>query len=105
MQLPTSLNTKKQYLITAYDYTDDQALTRRLAVREAHLAKVRELKATGNFLQGGAILNAEGTMIGSALMMAFDTEKELNNWLATDPYVTGQVWDKIDVKPFRCAVL
>lgn len=43
----------KQYLITAYDYTDKGALKRRMDVRPHHLDGARELKANGNYVLGG----------------------------------------------------
>lgn len=92
-----------QYIITAYDYTDADALDRRMAARPYHLDGVRELKATGNYIAGGAILNAEGKMIGSVLMAQFDTEEELEAWKQREPYITQKVWETVDVKPFKLA--
>ena len=89
------------YIIHAYDHAD--ALDRRMQVRPAHLDYVRQLKATGQFVLGGALLNADGNMIGSMLMLNLDTEEQLQTYLKTDPYIVQGVWDKIDVKPFRQA--
>ena len=93
-----------QFLITAYDGTDPDALARRLAARSAHLANVEPLAADGRMLMGGAILNAAGDMIGSATIVDFPGRAELDAWLTNDPYVTGQIWKKIDIVPFRVAV-
>jgi uncharacterized protein YciI len=46
-----------QYLITAYDYTDEGALQRRMNVRPHHLDEARKLKDKSNFIIGGAMLN------------------------------------------------
>jgi uncharacterized protein YciI len=92
-----------QYVITAYDYTDVDALTRRMNVRPHHLDGARELKASGNFITGGAILNDEGKMIGSVMILQFETEEELEAWKQRDPYITQKVWETIDVKPFKVA--
>ena len=93
----------QQYFITAYDFTDAEALNRRMAARPAHLEGARKLKQSGNFIIGGAILSPEGKMIGSSLFMQFQNEEELQQWLDEEPYVNGQVWDKIEIKPFRVA--
>jgi uncharacterized protein YciI len=99
-----SLNiSMQQYLITAYDGTDPDALARRMAARPAHLEAARKLKATGHFIEGGAMLNEEGQMIGSALIMAFETRAALDAYLANDLYMTGGVWQQVEVQPFRCA--
>lgn len=93
----------QQFVVIAYDGTDGDALNRRLAVREAHLENTRKLKAKGNFVEGGAMLNDQGNMIGSVVIVGFPSRNELDLWLKNDPYVTGNVWQKIEVKPFRCA--
>jgi uncharacterized protein YciI len=95
--------TMKQYVVTAYDYTD--ALQRRMDVRPHHLDKVKELKANNNYIAGGAILNGDGQMIGSVMMVQFENDEQMDAWKNNDPYVTGKVWETIDVKPFRQAVL
>ena len=92
-----------QYVIHAYDHTDADALDRRMAVRPAHLDYVRQLKADGQFLLGGALLDTDGRMIGSMLMLDLATEEQLKNYLNTDPYIIQGIWDKIDVRPFRPA--
>ena len=37
-------------------------------------------------------------------MVAFETREELEAWLEADPYVTGGVWQEIEVQPYRPAV-
>ena len=46
-----------QYAVTAYDYTDAQAIDRRLAVREQHFVGIKKMIENGSFLSGGAILD------------------------------------------------
>ena len=91
------------YVVHAYDYSDEQAPERRLTARPLHLDRARALKASGNFVLGGALLSPDERMIGSMMVVDFDDEPQLRAWLDTDPYVTGRVWEKIDVKPFRQA--
>lgn len=94
-----------QYLITAYDFTDTEALNRRMAVRSIHLDGARKLRENGNFVIGGAMLNEEGKMIGSTMVLQFNSEEELNAWKQDEPYITQRVWETVDVKPFRVANL
>ena len=93
-----------QFLVTAYDGTDADAPARRQAVRDAHLVGARGLTEEGRILIGGAILDDAGGMIGSCCIVDFATRAELDEWLRNDPYVTGGVWQKIEVVPFRAAV-
>jgi uncharacterized protein YciI len=94
-----------QFLIIAHDGKDPGALERRMAVREAHLANVRPLKAKGHILIGGAILDEGGRMIGSTVIADYPDRAALDAWLQNDPYVTGGVWQEIEVRPFRAAKL
>ncbi len=95
----------EQYLITALDFTEEAALERRLAAREQHLAGAKKLKADDNLIVAGAMLNNEGKMTGSTMIVQFENREDLDNWLENDPYVKGKVWEKIEVKPFRVAAI
>ncbi|MDB4902415.1 MAG: hypothetical protein JWQ63_1696 [Mucilaginibacter sp.] len=92
-----------QYLITAYDYTDTGALQRRMNVRPHHLDGVKELKEKGNYIVGGAILNDEEKMIGTVMLLQFETEDALDSWKQSEPYITQKIWESVDIKPFRVA--
>jgi uncharacterized protein len=93
-----------QYAVIAWDGTDPEARSRRLAVRRTHLDSIGPLVDAGNILIGGAILDGDSAMIGSVLIVDFDTREELDSWLAHDPYTTEGVWRSVDVRPFRAAV-
>ena len=93
-----------QFLVIAYDGKDSEAQARRAAARPAHIDGAQSLKENGNILIGGAILDEEGNMIGSSLVVEFDDRASLDAWLENDPYVTEGVWQDISVKPFRTAV-
>jgi uncharacterized protein YciI len=92
-----------QYLVTGYDHTDEGALQRRMDVRPHHLTMARALKAKGNYITGGAILNDEGKMIGSTMLLQFETEEELEAWKQGEIYITAKIWESVDVKPFKVA--
>ena len=40
-------------------------------------------------------------MTGSVLVLDFPERAELDAWLKIEPYVTGDVWRSIEVRPFR----
>ncbi len=92
-----------QFVMIAKDGIDAEALDRRMAVREAHLANMKKLKAEGHYIIGGAILDDDGTMIGSTIILDFPDRAALDLWLVNDPYTKGDVWQHIDVYPFRSA--
>ena len=92
-----------QYLITAYDGTDENAFERRMNVRPFHLEGAKKLKENGNFIIGGAMLNEEGKMIGSTMILQFESPAALQNWMDNEPYIQQKVWVKFEVKAFRVA--
>jgi uncharacterized protein YciI len=93
----------KQYLIIANDGKDDEALDRRKEVRPLHLAGAKKLKEKNNFVIGGAMLDDDGNMRGSIMIVQFETQDDFQNWYNNEPYITQGVWKTIEVKPFRVA--
>jgi uncharacterized protein len=94
-----------RYVIHAYDGTDEGALERRMAARPSHFEGAAVLKANGNLVMGGALLDPDGKMIGSMMVVDFETEQQLADWQAIEPYIQQKVWQKIDIKPFKQAQL
>ena len=92
-----------QFLLLAYDHKDPGAPERRQIVREKHLEKIRKLKKNGEVLFGGAILNNEGQMKGSMIVYDYPDRKSLDIILKDEPYISGRVWGKIEIQPFRLA--
>jgi len=91
-----------QYLIHALDHTDTAALERRMAARPAHFEGVTKLKANGNFIIGSAILDQEGKMIGSNMIVQFETEAAFQEYYKSEPYVSEGVWG--DIKIYKTKV-
>lgn len=89
------------FIITGHDGSDDQALERRINAREEHMLGVAEMVKQKKLLYAAALLNDEGTMIGSAMIVDFESRDELDRYIETEPYVTGEVWENIDVKPCK----
>ncbi len=92
-----------EFAVIAYDGTDEGAQERRMAVREAHMKVVEDLRRKGHMVHGGALLDDGGRMIGSIITCDFPNREAFDNWLNNDPYVTGGVWQDIRVIPFKTA--
>ena len=43
-------------------------------------------------------------MKGSALIMDFASRKELDDYLANEPYVREKVWERIEVEPINVVI-
>ncbi len=90
-----------QFAIIAYDGTDEQALDRRLGAREAHIKLGDQLVANGQAIFGAAIMSDTDKMIGSIEIVDFSSREALDEYLETEPYVLGNVWEKIEVVPCK----
>ena len=68
--------------------------------RPAHLEWARAL---GNKLRvGGPLLSDDGEqMVGSFLIIEFESLNALKAHLKTDPYAIGGLFERVDVKPYK----
>ena len=89
------------FLVIAMDGDDNGALGRRMAAREDHLAGIRKLKEQGHLVAGGAILDDDGNMIGSTVILDFPDRESVEKCVAEDPYTKGDVWRDVTIRPFR----
>ena len=92
-----------QFVVIGRDGTDEGALERRMAARESHIAAFKEGLEKGQNVLGGALLNESEGMCGSLMVVEFPDRAALDEWLKADPYVTGHVWQDIEIIPFRLA--
>jgi len=92
-----------QFIIIAQDYKDSEALNRRLSARTAHLERMKEEKAKGVFIIGGAKLNEAGNMFGPMLIVNLSNKEAVEAWVAVDPYSTNKVWETVEITLFRIA--
>ena len=72
-----------------------------MVAREAHIALGDKLVQSGNMLFGVAIMNDPRSDGGSVLVVDFESRDALDEWLAIEPYVTGDVWWSIEVEECR----
>ena len=83
-----------QFVITAYD--GEGMLAKRMEVRPLHLEGMERLKE--HLVCAGGLLDDEGKLKGSVLVMEFQNREEVNEYLASEIYVTEHVWEKITVE-------
>ena len=77
-------------------------LEKRMAVRPRHLEGMARLGA--HVVCAGGLLDDEGKMKGSVLIMDFQSREELDNYLANEPYVKEHVWEKIEVERLNVVI-
>ena len=90
-----------QFMIKACD--GPGMLEKRMEVRPRHL---EGMKALGrHIVAAGGLLDGEGRMKGSVLVLNFPDRAALDAYLASEPYVTEGVWEKIEVEPMNVVLV
>ncbi|MBO7467431.1 MAG: hypothetical protein J6T94_07120 [Bacteroidaceae bacterium] len=90
-----------QFVITAYD--GEGKLAKRMEVRPRHLENMDRLGE--HIVCAGGLLDEEGKMKGSVLVVEFENREEVDEYLANEPYVVEQVWEKIEVERMNVVIL
>ena len=90
-----------QFVIKAYDGAD--MLEKRMAVRQRHLENMA--KVDGKVICAGGLMDREGKMKGSLLVVEFESREQLDAYLKSEPYILEGVWQKIDVDPMNVVIL
>lgn len=93
------------YAIIGEDVPD--SLEKRQAHRPAHLVRLKTLQDQGRLLLAGpfpaidSIDPGPAGFSGSLIVAEFGSLEEAQAWAEADSFVTGGVFGKITVKPFR----
>ena len=90
-----------QFLITAYD--GENLLEKRMEVRPRHLENMAQIN--GKVLCAGGILDEDGKMKGSVLILDFDNRDQLDAYLKAEPYIIEKVWEQVTVEPMNVVLL
>ena len=94
-----------QFVVTAYDGKDEGAYERRMSVRPQHLENMSKLNENGHVICAGGMTNSEGKLIGSVLIMEYESREQLDDYLANEPYVVAGVWQKIEVETMNVVLV
>lgn len=89
-----------QFIITAHDGKDK--LEKRMEVRPRHLEGMEKLG--DHIICAGGLLDEQGKMAGSVLIVDFEDRKALDDYLKQEPYVLEEVWETIDVNPLNVVI-
>ena len=94
-----------QFVVTAYDGKDEGAYERRMSIRPQHLENMSKLNENGHVICAGGMTNSEGKLIGSVLIMEYESREQLDDYLANEPYVVAGVWQKIEVETMNVVLV
>ncbi len=89
-----------QFIIRAYDGAN--MLEKRLQVRPRHLEGMKRLNKS--IICAGGLLDGEGKMKGSVLIMDFPSREELDDYLKNEPYILEHVWETVEVEPMNVVI-
>ena len=89
------------FIITAYD--GENMLDKRMEVRPRHLENMG--KINGKVICAGGMLDEEGKMKGSVMIMDFEDRAALDEYLKTEPYIVENVWEKVNVERYNVVLL
>ncbi len=90
-----------QFIIKAYD--GENQLEKRMEVRPRHLEGMKRLGK--QIICAGGLLDDQGNMKGSALVLEFDNRAALDAYLQSEPYVVEGVWQKIEVETMNVVLV
>ena len=89
-----------QFLIKATD--GEGMLEKRMEVRPRHLEGMDRLDR--RVICASGLLDGDGKMKGSVLVLDLDSRDELEDYLAGEPYVIEHVWEKIEVERMNVVI-
>ena len=93
------------YVIIGNDV--ENSLSKRLQVRDQHLARLNELKAQGRLFVAGPcpVIDSEDPgeagFSGSVIIAEFDSLDNAQTWANQDPYIEAGVYESVVIKPFK----
>lgn len=86
-----------QFVIIGKDAKDSEALSRRMAVRDAHIERAIAAYESGSLLYACGIKDA-GNLVGSVMIYEFPDQQALDHYLQDEPYVKNNVWQDLEIK-------
>lgn len=89
-----------QFIIRAYD--GEGMLDKRMEVRPRHLEGIEKVRE--HVICAGGLLDEEGKMEGSVLIMEYENREQLDDYLTHEPYVQEKVWEKIEVERMNVVI-
>ena len=90
-----------QFIITAHD--GENMLEKRLTIRPRHLEGMAKLGK--HIITAGGLLDEEGKPKGSVLVLEFDKREDLDDYIASEPYVLEHVWETVEIESMNVVIL
>src|SRR5579859_2840624 len=88
-------------MVIAWDLPGHEGVARRDDLRPAHAAAIRDLWEEGRVVLGAGILDDAGAVRGSLVIVDYPSRADVDGYLASEPFATGGLWDRVEVHPLR----
>jgi uncharacterized protein YciI len=59
----------------------------------------------GKAICAGGLLDEEGKMKGSVLIMDFESRELLQQYLDSEPFIKERVWENVEVEPMNVVIV
>lgn len=89
----------KQFALICRDA--EGALAARMAARAAHMAGLKVERQAGHMVDGGAMLDAQGQMVGSVVLCQFADRAALDAYLTREVYACEGIWGTVEILEMR----
>lgn len=89
-----------QFIVKALD--GKGMLDKRMKVRPCHLDGIEQIRE--HVICAGGLLDDEGKMKGSVLILEYENREQLDEYLANEPYVQEHVWETIEVERLNVVI-
>lgn len=90
-----------QFIVKAYD--GPNMLEKRMEVRPRHLEGMS--KMGDRIVLAGGLLDEEGKMKGSMLVLNLPAREDLDRYLENEPYMQEHVWEKVEVETINVVLV
>ena len=90
-----------RFIITAHD--GENMLEKRMTVRPRHLEGMAKLGK--HIVLAGGLLDDEGKMKVSVLILDLEDRAALDDYLKNEPYVVEHVWEKIEIETVNVVIV
>ena len=76
---------------------------KRMAVRPRHLEGMAKLSE--HIVCAGELLDDEGKIKGSVLILDFENRAASDDYLKNEPYVAEHIWEKVEIKTMNVVII
>ncbi len=90
-----------QFVITAHD--GEGMYEKRMSIRSQHLENMERIKE--HVVCAGGLVDEDGLLAGSVLVLEYDSRDQLDEYLANEPYIREQVWADVQVEQMNVVIL